>query len=265
MTIIRLLNNKKSVIVLMKYFQSNLRTVSDNETYNVLVEDILKKRCIIVLFLICALLFTGCKSINLTAEQSDLVAEYVAGVMVKHSYSYEYKYRDYQKESLPEESESSDVPEETESSSEDETEPESDIFNISEYIGISPVIVRFDEYKVTDEYPDDEDALFSFTPEPGYRFMVVEFNLENPSSDAVVLNTINRNIVFRADIDGHKYNNYATLLLNDITRLDNVELNAGNTMKAVIVFMLEESVANNINNVFVSLVEAGDGASIDVR
>lgn len=229
----------------------------------------MKKRLIAVI-IICMFIFTGCtRAIELTEEQNELVAEYAAGVLVKNSYTYKTKYAEFGRNP------NSGTEEETETPSETETETEKpqdtdDVNNgalayASKALGIEPVEVTYKSYKVVDEYPDDEDALFTVIPEPGYKFVVVLFNLHNPGDKAVTLNTAENSTIFKATINKASVNNFATLLLNDITALSDVTIEAGADYEGVVMFMISEDAAEGMNSFRLSYKYEGTSYSLQLK
>lgn len=219
----------------------------------------MKKKLLIVTILSMFFL-TGCaKAIEMTDEQSDMVAEYAAGALIRRSYSYKLKYPNINTERPTEEPTTPEVPVINPT---DETKPEDETNSggnsrLGEILGISPVEVTYKEYKVLDEYPDDPDAIFTFSAEEGYKFIVMEFNLHNPTAQAVTVSTADKGFVFKADINKERLNNYANLMLNDITNLDNVVIGAGEDYKGILVFMEEEKSASDIKD-FTLLVKIED-------
>lgn len=198
---------------------------------------------------------TGC-GVTLTSKQNDLAAEYVAGLLVQRSFFYENKYIEPDTEPTQEETPTAVINPETESGNETEeptTEAVNDVYDISGTLNILPVVIRYTGYKNVKEYPDDEDAMFSFTAEEGYKFIVAEFNLCNETDEAVTINSKESDAVFRLTInDTYRYNSYGTLLLNDISNIENVTIEAGGIYEATAVFMVPENVAENIEKMVLS-------------
>lgn len=241
-----------------------------------------KKTIIISLLLICIFMITGCtKVIDLTDEQNDLIAEYAAGVLVQNSYTYKAKYPNWniavQEETESEtEDETTGYDDENETPQEtaavapvDETTPQGEdsqyLANASEAFGIESVQVTYKSYKVTDEFPDDPDVLFSVKPEPGYKFIVVSFNLHNSGDEAVVLNNRDNQTILKATINKASVNNFATLLLNDITALSDVTVEAGGDCEAVALFMVTESVADDMESFKISYKYDGKTESLTIK
>ena len=86
----------------------------------------MKKGKVLGLFAMSAMLLTGCIDAmpELTAEQSDIVAEYAAGLLLKYSSNYNYKIADEEEVLAALAARQESIEPETES--EEGTEPETD-------------------------------------------------------------------------------------------------------------------------------------------
>lgn len=222
-----------------------------------IAEDVLKKKLLIVTIL-SLFIFTGCaKAIEMTDEQSKMVAEYAAGALIRRSYSYKLKYPDYNTQKPTEEPTTPEASVTDPTGPDEETTAAEEKYKLSELLGISPVEITYKEYKILDEYPDDPDAVFTFKAEEGYKFIIMEFNLHNPTEKAVTVNTAKAAPVLKADINGMRYNNYANLMLNDITNLKDVVIEPGEDYKGILVFMEEEKAVSDIKS-FTLLMKVED-------
>ena len=202
--------------------------------------------------IIISLLLSGCGFVELTDEESDIIAEYAAAKLLEDSYYYQSKYIENETTTAEPETTAVQEPETTEGEAEPETTEEVSPY-LNSLFSIKGVDVAFKGYKVTDEYPDDEDALFSFEPEAGHDFLVAEFSLINNGAEDVTVNTIDSEEIYRITVNtSYKCNNYATLLLNDITRLDNVTIKAGESYDAVLVFMITNDASSKMTTAVIS-------------
>lgn len=217
----------------------------------------MKKRFLIIMIMLCVFAFTGCaKVIEMTDEQNDMVAEYAAGVLIQRSYSYKLKYPNVStdvpttEETKPSEKETTASDSQEESTTVDNSVPDKKLFG--EVLGVAPVELTYNDYKIVDEYPDDPDAMLSFQPQDGCKFIILEFTLHNPTEDSLTVNTAKSKPVFRATIDKKRCNNYANLMLNDITNLDDVTIKAGEDYEGILIFMVDENVIANMKSFSIS-------------
>lgn len=155
-----------------------------------------------------AMLLTGCVDSmpDLTAEQSEMVAEYAAGLLLKYSRNYDYKIasaeevaeaRAAMEPSSENEEESStqnseEVPEEeetiTETSSEEQL-PEVEILvgsadtDFAAEVGIDDVILRYQSFELCDTYPQESTG-FNVSAAQNKQLLVVHFDLSaSPEED----------------------------------------------------------------------------------
>ncbi len=212
------------------------------------------------IMIVCTLSLTGCTTgVDLNDEQNNLVAEYAAGVLVNHSYKFQNKYA--QEETTTQTPVINPSDEATTPADGETTAVQTDptLFDCAGKLGMGGVSIHYSSYITTKEYPENEDALFTFAAEDGYELIVVSFTINNPTAADIVLNTYAGKPVFRAVINGRaQYNNYGNLLLNDISNLKDVTIKAGDNYNAVLVFMVEEQTATSINTFSVGLLEDGE-------
>ncbi len=202
------------------------------------------------------LLLTGCsESVDLSAQNNDLVAEYAAGIMINHSYSYKNRY--IEEETMEEETtEENALIDPLETTAEEEEESVSNIFECSNALGMDFIQITYMNYNFKNEYPDSEDALFTFSAEPGYQFLIVDFLLKNTTQDSITVNTLLLSPVFRLTVNNYdKYNNYGTLLLNDLSNLDDFEIAGDAEVQVELVFMIEEEKVAEITSMQISLIQ----------
>lgn len=217
-----------------------------------------------------AVLCTGCAKVpDMTTEQNNAVAEYAASVLVSRSYSYRARYVDdlepltepaTENESETETEAPSIVPvEESSSAGESETTAE---FNIAKDMGLDSVKVSYESYKIVDEYPDDPEALFSFEPQEGCKFLVVSLKVHNPTEETITLNNTSSDNIIKLTIGKKRCNNYANLLTNDITRLKDVKIEPGADYESVVVFMVGDEILDEMTEFELSV---NSGKTITVR
>lgn len=210
----------------------------------------------------------GCTKVReLKTEQNDIIAEYAAGVLVKYSYVYKGKYTDLsgdfkseiilpetepsiEEETTPEETSPDITDETTPSESVGEQETENGKWDVSEAMGLGGLELEYSSYIITKEYPDDESAVFTFTAQEGYTFAVMKFLLvNNTESDITVDNSELKPAVKAYFNDKSPVYNYANLMKDDITNLKNVTVPSGSSCEAILVYMIEDELAEHINGI----------------
>lgn len=225
-----------------------------------------------LLVLLCMAALTGCgkNDISLTNEENDLVAEYIAGTLLKYSYDNEWKYQKLntaQKTGVtttagtnsstqtPSQSQAGNSQKPTASSSSAAstatvsasgtagTTSTDLIGSLPSALGLSGVTVKYKDYVTGSSYPSD--AYISVPAQQGYKVVAVELTLTNTSGQAVTLNS-SGNVTFKLEVGGTGVVNYASILKNDITALKNVSLAAGASKDVVVLFQVKESDASSV-------------------
>ncbi len=222
-----------------------------------------------LLVLLCMAALTGCgkNDISLTNEENDLVAEYIAGTLLKYSYDNEWKYQKLntaQKTGVtttagtnsstqtPTQSQAGNSQKPTASSSSAASTTASasgtagttstDLMgSLPSALGLSGVTVKYKDYVTGSSYPSD--AYVSVPAQSGCEVVAVELTLTNTSGQAVTLNS-SGNVTFKLEVGGTGVGNYASILKNDITALKNVSLAAGASKDVVVLFQVKESDAS---------------------
>lgn len=225
-----------------------------------------------LLVLLCMAALTGCgkNDISLTNEENDLVAEYIAGTLLKYSCDNEWKYQKLntaQKTGVtttagtnsstqtptqsqagnsqkPTASSSSAASTATVSASGTAGTTSTDLMgSLPSALGLSGVTVKYKDYVTGSSYPSD--AYVSVPAQSGCEVVAVELTLTNTSGQAVTLNS-SGNVTFKLEVGGTGVVNYASILKNDITALKNVSLAAGASKDVVVLFQVKESDASSV-------------------
>lgn len=235
-----------------------------------------------LLVLLCMAALTGCgkNDISLTNEENDLVAEYIAGTLLKYSYDNEWKYQKLntaQKTGVtttagtnsstrtPTQSQAGNSQKPTASSSSAASTTASasgkagttstDLMgSLPSALGLSGVTVKYKDYVTGSSYPSD--AYVSVPAQSGCKVVAVELTLTNTSGQAVTLNS-SGNVTFKLEVGGTVVSNYASILKNDITALKNVSLAAGASKDVVVLFQVKESDASSVAGASMTATSSG--------
>lgn len=228
------------------------------------------KQRLIIAVMLAGVMLTGCTTVyNLTSEESDLIAEYSANVLINNAFTNKKEYvalmrylarqeEEQTKETPTSEqvnaevnnSESIDVIE-TAASGEAVGSQSGKASGMAEILGLGNIEVTCLGYEVTDIYPKDEYAL-STTATKGHKFVVVHYEFTNPSSESVIMN-IEDGISVKAVINNsNTVKSYATLLNEDIMNMDGRELAAGETIQGVFIFNVKDELCSNITSLNVT-------------
>ena len=205
------------------------------------------------------------KAYPLSDAQTDIVAEYMAGILLKDDKEYrpsllsQQELIDIQEEERKEKEEKTEKKEKLEQDEaksipkEEPTNQSSDKQNIhytlSEVIGDSNFDIKYTGYKLANTYPDDEtNSLFSIDPRKDYQLLVVDFTIENVTDQLHKIDLRNENIQFQLDINvGTVYKPLLTLLENNFQYIE-MDIEAGVKIPAVLIFEVSKDIdMSNIN------------------
>ncbi|MDE7231749.1 MAG: hypothetical protein K2N37_01540 [Lachnospiraceae bacterium] len=208
----------------------------------------MKKVSVLLCGLAVALLTAGCGEMpDLTQEETDLIAEYAAGILLKYDRDQINRLVDIpideevEEEALPpEEAEEQTEPEEEEStavvdvSQDEETEPT--VSSVEQYYGVPNVMITYTGYEVADSYPpssEGEDIVFSMEASAGTQLLVLKFNAQNLSGEDQNLNMLGYGARFRVSVNGESSKGaLATMLVNDMQTYNDV-IPASSTVELV--------------------------------
>lgn len=215
----------------------------------------MKYNKILFLFLLLFLMASLCGCVNvqeMTEEQSDLVAEYSAGVLLR--YSYRYDRRLITKEQLTAQNQSENVAENTAApkaspeaaptpqpadtggtvsgSSVDETA--SAAVALNDVYHINGLDFSYQSYRFCKEYSTQIKA------EKGETLFVAEFRVKNQTGKKKKVNLIKRNISYDLTVDGSEYKPTISILSNMGLNYLDTTISAGKSEKAVLIYRMSE-------------------------
>ena len=227
---------------------------------------------------------TGCGSdITLTNEQNELIAEYIAGVLLKYSNEYYYNYSKVNRVASNSSSSQTTAPLQSQAASPEQTAinnkpeqttvngqttapttpgdnggPSSDVFGmLAKTLDSSNITVSFSKCVICNEYPEGD--LVTVPSTSGKKILAVEMNVTNNSPSAVTLSGRGKGIVMQIKVnDAYDYSQMGTILNYDVANMTSFKVDAGGTQKAVALFMIPDSVATSINKIELVLTVGGE-------
>ena len=217
-----------------------------------------------LLVLLCISALTGCgkDDVTLTNEDNDLVAEYIAGTLLKYSYDNEWKYQKLNSAQngggtisssgiqKPSQTQSATTGHnntiQTTKASGNSANTSADLLTgLPTALGFNGVTLTYKDYTVGNQYPAD-NYVVSVPSQTGCKVVAVEMTLTNTSGSTVNLTAGSTAV-----------SNYASMLKNDITTLKNVSLAAGESKEVVVLFQVKESDANSLAGLVMSATSSG--------
>lgn len=240
--------------------------------------------------LLCCISLAGCgkNDISLTTEQNDLVAEYIAGTLLKYSYENEWKYQKLNSagntytgtgnknttqvtqqstqaagDSVQQTTQASQSQSTTQGSMQGtssqgtaSSSASADLLaGLPEALGLNGVTLTYKDYVTGSSYPADSYSV-SVPAQSGCEVVAVELKITNTSGSDITLNS-SGSAVIKLTTGGKSVNNSASLLKNDITALKNYKLSSGESKDVVIIFQVKESDANSIAGSVMSATSSG--------
>lgn len=238
------------------------------------------KKTFLILVLLCGLMLTGCARLTSLSEgQSDVIAEYMAGSVLRYTDNY--------MEALvyPEESKDTKVTSDTASdtvnaandntkkqdtqaadstnaetttdsiSPEDSTIKEEGSISYQEFYKIvsdSKYQIKYTGYKLCTSYAQ-RDNYFTLEPTDGKKLLTLSFKALNETAKTVKVNLGELHIDYKlAAKDGKSYSPMVTLLDTDLNYL-NYSLKSNKSDEAILIFEVPESLATDGLSLSISL------------
>lgn len=241
----------------------------------------LKKMLILFLLSMCTFVLAGCTKVqSLTENETQMIAEYAAGLLLKYDLNYVDRINEGEKEAREKASEeenqgnieamvteqateeevtteapdrNSNISDRIDSdniSSEDMTATgqESDIAQIA---GINGVSITYRDYLITDHYPaDDEGNAFVYLDaSEGYQLLVVRFRVTGQTEEMINASLIDKELDYRIVCNGTKAANpMITILPDDLKTLDTT-VNAGEEQDAVLIFQISNEMTGQLESI----------------
>ncbi|MSS63792.1 DUF4352 domain-containing protein [Velocimicrobium porci] len=225
----------------------------------------MKKRYISCAILLSACLLTGCGSgIELTDEENNMVAEYMAGALLKYDHGY--------KEALIETdiADQEDIGNENEQNSivsKDEKEMSNDInqnqssdtlnsedkkdiskenteksYSLEELFEKKDYSLNYKNSELCSSYPEKENGYFIVEATAGKKLAVINLTVRNISGKTKNINLSNQGIGYSLAINGKVYDKpLLTAIMNDVQYFSDT-ITAGKSKKAVLVFEVDKKV-----------------------
>lgn len=251
----------------------------------------MKKGKVLGLLAMSAVLLTGCVDSmpELTDEQSEIVAEYAAGLLLKYSPNYNYKIASEEevaaamasREEVPE---SEQVPETDNAQAEDETsqspsssetqaaETESEAdqvqfvtdLDFAAELGIDDLIIRYQSFELCDSYPQNNSG-FSVSAAQDKKLLVMHFDLEGLPEEDVDCNLFDYDIKMRVTInDTASAAVLSTMIPNDLTSYMEV-VHAGEIVDVVAVAEISDMTEEEIQTLTLRASSNGQTCTVKLK
>lgn len=237
-----------------------------------------KKMLLVGLVTGLAVTMTGCGSKNytLTTEQNDQIADYIANVMLERSYDNAWKYRKAKNSLAMDNSlnngslnkpsansngsntgnQNSNTNGTSNGVANGDAQSTDPLNTLGQKLELNGAKITYKTYEVGDRYPTGEYVI-CVPANPGCKILAVEFNIQNQSSDDIVVNSKESDISINLSLNGETVKQETTILKNDISQLSDVTIKATETYKAVAIFQIKEEQSDNLSKMTAGIYAGG--------
>lgn len=247
----------------------------------------MKKGKIIGVLAISACMLTGCidSMPDMTEEQSELVAEYAADMLLKYSPNYHYRIADEEEVASAEAEMETSQEEET---MQEESQPSQDLsqtgsgetvsvgaetsvedgseYDLAAFFGMDQFSIMYASCEITDAYPNAESGVgFSVTAPQGYNLLVLHFDVENLGEEAAQCDLFDQISKVTVNVNDAGYvQALSTLLTNDLTTYME-DIPAGEVADAVVVVPVEQTDLDEIQTAVMQITTQDSVVNINLE
>lgn len=221
------------------------------------------KRLKIVLVILLVLPLAGCiQKYKASEEQSNAVAEYMAGLILNSD-------EDYDQDLIPandtEDNNTNDTAitkTTSQTTTGNITESDASIdktaiakknYTLTEIIGNKNFKINYKSFKITDSYPENgESTYFSIDPREGYQLFVATFAVKNVAGSSKTLDLRDEDILYQLETnDGTIYEPLLTLLKNNLQYI-NLKISGKKTENVLLIFEVSKHIKQTDINLITS-------------
>lgn len=243
----------------------------------------MKKIAAIFIGVSCMFAVTGCSNdITLNTEENNMVSEYIAGVLLKHSYENQWEYQKLDAEKkknavntsknnslitatqAPTQpvtqtqaaTQATSAPSQTTAVSSSQsavnetkavTSQHEVLEGLRQVLGLnSGVTISYTQTVSGKKYPN-EQYMASVPANNSCVVVAVELELTNTTSSDITLNTASSSAVIKLGVEGTAFLRTKTILKNDIMNLKSVTIPSGQSYTAAVVFQIPEIFAESLD------------------
>lgn len=229
------------------------------------------KKNILATVIIIAFTLTGCNNLNNISDQNfNAIADYMASMVLKYDRSYEEKLikptviaeaatvnKDSDLnigESQADNSKSSDSANVTDAIDGLEVEHENieKNYDLTEVFGFKKFDIQYVNYKLYDSFPAEKDNMyFNLEARKNTKLCVILFDIKNKTSKKENFNLLNKEVNYQLDVDSNPYTPLLTLLVDDLQFID-ISIDGEKSEKGYLVFEVSEDIKLDNANLVVS-------------
>lgn len=222
----------------------------------------LKKRLLLALAVVSMFGLTGCAtSIRLTENENNIVAEYLAGVLLSQQRSYDQALIEPSPSPTPAPTLTPTPSKDgkpTQHSSQGNASGNQSSSNVqanadfTEVIGIKNLTIEYTGYDMVSSFSDE---YFSLDASKNKQLMVIKFDVKNSSKNAIKLQLSDAEIQYQLDINtGIIVKPQLTFMLNDLRYID-LEIGGKESKETIIIFEVPKKQEIKTANLIISKEE----------
>lgn len=215
-----------------------------------------KKICLGFALLLSLVTLSGCTDVkNLSDEESDMIAEFSAGVLLRYSEDYPYRLITDKQHSVEAEVTATPTPVETPvpteaptevptvasngaiDSSDETTEKKEASVSVNEIYQIEGLEFSYKSYQFCKSYGKGAGLIMA---EDGQRLLVVSFGVRNTTGQTKKVNLMNRKIEYTLNLNGSEYLPGISMLKNGGLNYLKTIIQKGKTEEAVLIYSVSE-------------------------
>jgi len=247
------------------------------------MKSIIEKK-IIAIVLAGAVLFGGCSSkiAEMTDEQQQQVGEYAAFAMLRYDARHRSRLVDYSEVEAADEAEraaeeariAAEEAKKRETEKKDQKDNDQNVIDRTEenpdegytsdtmedFLGLLPgTLLSYKGYTIQASYPEDNDVSEYFIVEanPGKKFLVLWYTLYNGSGADQDVNFLSDNVAFKSKVNDEVTVTALVTMLNDDMSTLQTTLRDNEEIDCVLIYEIDESVADNLSSIIVKLSKSG--------
>lgn len=224
-------------------------------------------RILMLLFLVCGVGLTGCKSVKVEEKKEDILVEYAANALLKHDKRFNNKAllteTTTKKETTryvvetPKQEETTTKENQSNKGSHTSTDGKTDKkVTFAQVMGLTNFHVTYKGFTVTDTYPkgDGEDLFSGVTAAQNKKLVVLQFSVKNTGKRKKRLNMLEKRLNYQLEIGDNEvqYARIPALLLNALNTYNDT-INAGKSKELVLIFEVSEKSAKNMKDISLTI------------
>lgn len=222
-----------------------------------------------IMLIVCSSLLSGCNQVmDLTEQETSLIAEYTAELLLKYDRNYTDRIDDgenvlseVQEISGEEKAQETIAKKNTEISAKNNSASKeiskkeevsiSSEENLAKNLEIDGITITCKDYLLTDKYPvtDEQGEFIHLDAAEGYQLLVLRFDVINTTEESITFSLLKKEIDYRVVCNGSlTAKAMLTILLNDLGTMETT-VNPDEKQEAVLVFQIADDIQKNLDSV----------------